>query len=100
MPKKGRQHDKLVGTGPDGTLFTGGLAVKCQDWTNATSTGGTPHVGYTFPRGTTTHWMSIFNEPGCLPGGTLVDTGGPNPSDPSVGSSGGYGAFYCFALTP
>jgi hypothetical protein len=99
----GTQHDNhatLTGSGPDGTLWMTGLAATCQDWTNATAAGGQPHVGYTFPRGTTNNWISIFNEPGCLPGGTIVDTGGPNTNDPSVGSSGGYGGMYCFALTP
>jgi hypothetical protein len=99
----GTQHDNhatLTGSGPTGTLWSSGLAATCQDWTNATAAGGKPHVGYTFPRGNTNNWISIFDEPGCLPGGTIVDTGGPNSADPSVGSSGGYGAIYCFALTP
>jgi hypothetical protein len=99
----GKMHDNhatLTGSGPQGTLWTTGLAGTCQDWTNATAAGGKPHVGYTFPRGTTNNWISIMDEPGCLPGGTIDQTGGSDPNDPSVGSSGGYGGFYCFALTP
>jgi hypothetical protein len=93
-------HATLTGSGPQGTLWSTGLAATCQDWTDATATGGKPHVGYTFPRSSSNNWISIFDEPGCLAGGTIIDTGGPNTNDPSVGSSGGYGAIYCFALTP
>jgi hypothetical protein len=93
-------HATLTGSGPQGTLWTSGLAGTCQDWTNATAAGGKPHIGYTFPRGTTSSWISIMDEPGCLAGGTIIQTGGADPNDPSVGSSGGYGGFYCFALTP
>jgi hypothetical protein len=29
-----------------------------------------------------------------------MEMGGPNPNNPTVGSGGGYGGFYCFAMTP
>ena len=100
----GTQHDNhatLTGSGPTGTLWSTGLAATCQDWTSSVATGGKPHVGYTFPRGGTNNWISIMDEPGCLAGGTIDPTGGgADPNDPSVGSSGGYGGIYCFALTP
>jgi hypothetical protein len=98
----GKAHDNhatLTGSSTMGTLNSKGLAATCQDWTNATKAGGTPVVGYTFPRGTTNNWMSIMEEPGCLPGGTIEQTGGPT-NDGTVGSSGGYGGIYCFALQP
>jgi hypothetical protein len=44
--------------------------------------------------------MSAFNEAGCAPGASLVEMGGPKPRNPTAGSGGGYGRFYCFALTP
>jgi hypothetical protein len=99
-PNLDDNHATLTGSGPQGTLWTTGIAATCQDWTDATAAGGKPHVGYTFPRSSTNNWISIFDEPGCLAGGTIIDTGGPNTNDPSVGSSGGYGGIYCFALTP
>ncbi|HMI89310.1 MAG TPA: hypothetical protein VK550_34775 [Polyangiaceae bacterium] len=46
------------------------------------------------------NWMSSLDEAGCAPGVHLVEMGPPNPSNPTVGSGGGYGGFYCFALTP
>jgi hypothetical protein len=63
-------------------------------------------VGHSWPRssggrggGTSSgaNWMSALNEAGCAPGASLVETGGPNPNNPSVGSGGGYGGIYCFA---
>jgi hypothetical protein len=45
-------------------------------------------------------WASALTEAGCAPGVNLVEMGPPNPSNPTVGSGGGYGAFYCFALSP
>jgi hypothetical protein len=46
------------------------------------------------------NWMSALDESGCAPGVNLVETGPPNPSNRTVGSGGGYGGFYCFALSP
>jgi hypothetical protein len=46
------------------------------------------------------NWMSALDEAGCAPGVNLIETGPPNPANPTVGSGGGYGGIYCFALTP
>jgi hypothetical protein len=46
------------------------------------------------------NWMSSLDEAGCAPGVNLIEMGGPQASNPTVGSGGGYGGFYCFALTP
>ena len=58
--------------------------------------GGGPGGGV----GDLANWMSALDEAGCAPGVHLIETGPPNPSNPTVGSGGGYGGFYCFALTP
>jgi hypothetical protein len=112
-------HDTLTGTGPDGNLFSNDSAYTCKDWTSDVGTDGTPHCGHTWPTGgggggrpggggTTTgtsmsNWMSALDEAGCAPADTatsLIEAGGPKPNIRTVGSGGGYGAFYCFAVTP
>jgi hypothetical protein len=51
-------------------------------------------------------WMSALDEAGCAPGYNLAESVNGVPSVPggdgtlTVGSGGGYGGFYCFALTP
>ena len=46
------------------------------------------------------NWMSSLNEAGCAAGASLTEMGPPNPDNPTVGSGGGYGGIYCFALKP
>jgi len=110
-------HQILTGSGLDGRLYTqasdggggGGFGMtNCDDgWTPEKATcwnwtsvdpGGCPRVGHSWPRqGSGINWISVWNESGCAPGATLDDMTGPD--DSSVGSYGGYGGFYCFALT-
>jgi hypothetical protein len=92
-------HDFLTGSDTMGNVYTSGLSGTCQDWTSAVGTGGRPRCGHTWPRGVQS-WISILDEAGCAPGVNIVEMGGPNPADPTVGSGGGYGGIYCFALTP
>ncbi len=61
--------------------------------------------GFGFPGGGSgmsdiDHWMSSLDESGCAPGVNLIEMGGPQVTSNTVGSGGGYGGFYCFALTP
>jgi hypothetical protein len=46
------------------------------------------------------HWMSTLDEAGCAAGVNLVQNGPPREDIPTVGSGGGYGGIYCFALAP
>jgi hypothetical protein len=92
-------HNVLTGSKADGTLDAQGLTATCQDWTSAASSGGRPRCGVSWPRSSLTNWISQLNEGGCAPGAT---PGGGAQSGPSgtVGALGGYGGFYCLALTP
>jgi hypothetical protein len=91
-------HDTLTGTNERGTLMSPSLASTCNDWTNRERTGR-PWCGHSWPRGAgDANWMSTLAEGGCAPGVNLEHMGGPNA--PTVGSGGGYGGIYCFALTP
>jgi hypothetical protein len=91
-------HDTLTGTGTNGMLYRMDKAFTCNDWTNGERTGR-PWCGHSWPRqGSGVNWMSALAEGGCAPGINLREQGGPNA--PTVGSGGGYGGIYCFALKP
>ncbi|MGK4003993.1 hypothetical protein WMF31_15275 [Sorangium sp. So ce1036] len=104
-------HDTMTGSNDQGRLY--GPTATCDDWTSAVgNTGSKPRVGHSWPRSlggpgfpggggfNMNHWISAHDAPGCAPGVHLADTGGPQPGANAVGSGGGYGGIYCFALTP
>lgn len=108
-------HDMLTGTNASGKLYS--RTATCLDWTASTgnlSREGRPRVGHSWPRnggpgggggggrgdGNMANWMSSLDEAGCAPGVNLIEMGPPIPGDVNVGSGGGYGGFYCFALVP
>jgi len=102
-------HDTLTGSDTSGKRYS--ATSNCNSWTSS-GNGGKPRVGHSWPRsgGGGGHgpggdmngasWMSSLTESGCAPGVNLVETGGRDNSSDTVGSGGGYGGFYCFALTP
>jgi len=45
-------------------------------------------------------WISALDTAGCAPGIRTVEMGPPDDRVPTVGSGGGYGGFYCLALSP
>ena len=91
-------HNTLTGSNAMGNVNSTNKSDTCQDWTSAVAGGGTPRCGVSWPRSTIVHWISVLNEGGCLPGVTPAGAeGGPFGT---VGMLGGYGGFYCFALTP
>jgi hypothetical protein len=60
--------------------------------------GGDPRQGNF---GSGDNWMSALDEAGCAPGAFIVEAGPPGANGTqTVGDGGGYGAIYCFALTP
>lgn len=97
-------HDMLTGSDAMGRLYAAN--ATCLDWTaNAgnRTLEGRPRVGHSWPRGgggPIDGWISSLTESGCAPGINLIETGPPNPNENTVGSGGGYGGFYCFALVP
>jgi hypothetical protein len=121
-------HDVLTGSSPTGLLYASDWSVTCHDWTSAVGSDGKPRVGHSWPRmdgggrggpgqqqfaaagstgggpmgggGNMNNWMSALDEAGCAAGASLVEMGPPDASNPTVGSGGGYGAIYCFALSP
>jgi hypothetical protein len=112
-------HDTLTGTNENGQLYD--PSATCLDWTANSGNQrveGYPRVGHSWPRfggpggggpggggpgrgdGSAAHWMSSLDESGCAPGVNLIEMGPPMRDSDTVGSGGGYGGIYCFALTP
>jgi hypothetical protein len=90
-------HNVLTGSTTQGTLDNQGLSATCQDWTSSESSGR-PRCGVSWPRANLLNWISVLNEGGCAPGAT--PPGANSGPSGTVGALGGYGGFYCFALTP
>jgi hypothetical protein len=91
-------HNFLTGSTTAGVLNGMNLADTCQDWTSAEAKGGKPRCGVTWPRVQFLNWIYALNEGGCAPGAT--PPGAEQGKAGTVGALGGYGGFYCFALTP
>lgn len=111
-------HDILTGTNDKGMLYKNDVKVTCNDWTKSEGdSADAPRVGHSWPRSgpgggggrpggggggsfSGENWMSALDEAGCGAGVSVIEMGPPMESIPTVGSGGGYGGIYCFALTP
>lgn len=91
-------HQVLTGTNEMGMLYSTNSGTTCEDWTSS-KPEGMPWCGHSWPRqGSGVNWMSSAADGGCAPCVSLMEMGGV--VDTCVGSAGGYGGFYCFALKP
>ena len=91
-------HDTLTGSSAAGKLYS--QTATCSDWTSTSTTIGKPRVGHSWPfQGSGVNWISALDEGGCGAGINPSDNP-PGPTKPTVGSGGGYGGLYCFALSP
>ena len=115
-------HQFLTGSNTMGELYSpNNSGSTCNSWTSTegSQSGPKPRMGHTWPRSSEPfmgfqtppctgangmdcgdHWISAFNGPGCAKGIELVEYGPARPGNYFVGAAGGYGGFYCFALTP
>jgi hypothetical protein len=96
-------HHTLTGSKPDGTLYS--QTATCLDWTSKlkdNKTTGRPRIGFSWSTGGRINWVSGQDEGGCGAGitGIASENGPSDPSNPIVGSGGGYGGIYCFAMVP
>lgn len=98
-------HHMITGSNSSGNLA--GATATCKDWTTSSgaSENGKPAHGYAWPRGgrvtnSGSNWMATGSAPGCGKGIEIVETGPGSPNATFIGSGGGYGGFYCFALNP
>jgi hypothetical protein len=96
----GDTHDVMTGSNEQGMLGNTDPASTCGDWTIASGQGtrGTVRAGHSWPAQSGQGWIEAHALRGCAPGINLVQNGGGFGD--CVGCSGGYGAIYCFALTP
>ncbi len=112
-------HHMITGTDLDGTLYS--IDATCKDWTSA-GKDATARYGFAWirkmgprfktaatnpwdediemPFGDGEHWFSGSTTKGCEPGIEIIETGPGDPSATFIGSGGGYGGWYCFALIP
>jgi hypothetical protein len=88
-------HDTLTGSDNQGK-YIGSADGTCNDWTSTGS--GKPRIGHSWPGGPSENWVNAHTAPGCAAGINTSSQMGESGS--CVGCSGGYGGFYCFALTP
>jgi hypothetical protein len=99
-------HHVLTGSDDMGELDADSMGDTCNDWTSAMGTTGRPMCGFSWPRGggggggNGSHWITGFRSYGCAKGVSIVQDGAGDDSILTVGEGGGYGAIYCFALTP
>jgi hypothetical protein len=95
-------HDMLTGSEADGSV-AGGLEETCQNWTSSAELNNDSdiQVGHAWPRSNDSgrHWLAEHTVRGCMPGVHINGTGGADEGDQRVGAGGGYGGFYCFALS-
>ena len=97
----GDNHDVLTGSNNMGQLNSTDPASTCQDWTSAVGPGSEQKVmaGHSWPSPKSPGWIRAHTVPGCEAGVNLVQNGS-GQGTVHVGGAGGYGAIYCFALTP
>ncbi len=105
-PTKGEEDNHHMITGSDTLGKFISTLKNCQDWTSV-SAGGQPRCGFAWPRGGSgggggggmmgaAHWISGFDAASCQAEVHVTTSMGGS----GIGSNGGYGGFYCFALTP
>jgi len=92
-------HHVLTGSDGEGRLYQGNVNGTCDNWT-ALEDAGRPRIGFSWSVQNRIHWISGQDEGGCGAGIDIDGGGGSDPSNPVVGSGGGYGGIYCFALMP
>lgn len=94
-------HLTMTGSNNQGQLY--GPNSTCEDWTSTAKRPG-PRVGMSWPQAggmPLKNWISEWDQSGCEAGFDLDPrTGAGNRDDYSVGKGGGYGGYYCFALSP
>ena len=98
-PRVGHSWPRMGGMGGTFPAPVAGSGGSSGGFAGTGGRGGRPGGGFG-GMGNQDNWMSALTEAGCAPGASLIEMGPPDPSNPTVGSGGGYGGIYCFALMP
>jgi hypothetical protein len=96
-------HHVLTGSDTQGRLYTVNAKSTCLDWTSSSMDNvmtGRPRIGFSWSVSNRTNWISGQDEGGCGAGVAIQENGAGDPTMPFVGSGGGYGGIYCFAMVP
>jgi hypothetical protein len=95
----GDNHDVITGSNKMGMLNSTDPTSTCNDWTSAAATASRGLMcGHSWSRVGSQNWLSEHSVPGCAPGINLRDNTVMQGN--CIGCNGGYGAIYCFALSP
>lgn len=97
----GTTADAITGSNQLGLLHQNAEGMPrntCNDWTDATLRDVFIMSGHAWLSGGIENWIAAHNERTCVPGVNLASTGVSDGS--SIGAGGGWGGFYCFALSP
>lgn len=101
LTELGDSHDIMTGSTASGVLDGTSVIATCGDWTvssDSTTYSEKVTVGHSWPAGSGRGWIKSHRMRGCAPGVNLRQNG-PGQGN-CVGCGGGWGAIYCFALTP
>ncbi len=94
-------HDTLTASDRSGR-YNG---FSCEDWTSTTAIddsgfgfgfGGGPMCGHAWPAMSGQNWIEAHSTGGCEAGANFIQNGPGTGA--TVGSGGGFGGFYCFAI--
>jgi hypothetical protein len=97
----GDSHDIMTGSTSQGRAQSANPMDTCMDWTSSstsTTFSERTYLGHSWPAGSGQGWIQAHRMRGCAPGVNLQQNG-PGMGT-CVGCGGGWGAIYCFAVTP
>jgi hypothetical protein len=94
----GSTYDAITGTNRAGQLYLTDPRNTCMDWTNKSLEAVVIMCGHAWLGTGVGHWIEAHGARSCVPGVNLQSNGTSDGS--SIGAGGGWGGFYCFALTP
>jgi hypothetical protein len=88
----------ITGSNLMGRLYFPEAKNTCNDWTSNTLEAVFVMCGHPWLTAGAGNWLQSHPERSCIPGVRTGDAG--NGDGSSIASGGGWGGFYCFALTP